>query len=197
MDKSYFSNSGKMKVSLEILRKIASGAIRVAGVGTTELADAFSSLYFGKYGGYKERKFYPSDLSKTLERLKRKGYVRLETSPRGRALRLTPEGQALLTQYEIKGIKPKNQKRWDKKWRVVIFDVREEDKRLRDRIREQLQHWGFCLLQKSVWVYPYDCEKMIELLKTAHRARHDVLYLTVTNMAQDNKLRKHFGFSLR
>lgn len=188
---------GNMKIALDVLKKIAGEGIAVTGTTARGLESFFSSLYFGKYGGYKGRRFYPSDLSKVLERLKRQGYVCRESTPSGRALRLTPDGQTLLAQYELKGITRKKQRRWDKKWRVVIFDVREENKQLRERIRAQLRRWGFFMLQKSVWVYPYDCEEMIELLKTAYRARHDVLYLEVINMAQDNKLRSHFGFPSR
>lgn len=186
-----------MRVSLEVLQKVAEGGLRMAGTALRGADVLISSLYFGKYGGVRQRKFYPSDLSKVLERLKRQGYVRLETAVSGHALRLTPRGQELLVHYEFRKEPVKTPKRWDKKWRVVIFDVTETRRYLRDQVREQLQRWGFYQLQKSVWVYPYECEELIELLKTGHRVRHDLLYLTVVDMAQDNKLRKHFGFSLK
>lgn len=188
---------GHMKVSLEILKKVAGGGIRMAG-STLHGADAIiSSLYFGKYGGARHRKFYPCDLGKVIQRLKSHGYVCLEETRSGSALRLTTAGQQLLVHYELRENPIKIPKRWDGKWRIIIFDVKEERRYLRDRVREQLQQWGFYQLQKSVWVYPYECEELIELLKTGHRLRHDLLYLTVVDMAQDKKQRKHFGFDLK
>lgn len=197
MTKTGRYHSGHMKVSLEILKKVAKGGFHMAGTAVLGADALLSSLYFGKYGGMKHRRFYPSDLSKVLERLKRNGYVCLESTSHGQALRLTPAGQELLVRYEFKQTTVPRPRRWDRRWRVVIFDVHETRKYLRDRVREQLQRWGFYQLQKSVWVYPYDCEERIELLKTGHRVRHDLLYLTVIDMAQDNKLRKHFGLRLR
>lgn len=185
-----------MGVSLDILRKIATGTLSVMGATAQGIGEAVAGLYVGKYGGLRGRKFYPSDMSKVLERLKRQGYIRLASSSTGFALRLTPEGQVLLAQYELKGISIKKSKRWDGKWRVIVFDVKEQRRYLRDRVRMQLQEWGFYMLQKSVFVYPYPCEDVVELLKTGHKVRHDLLYLTVSEMPYDNKLRKHFGFPL-
>lgn len=184
-----------MGVSLEILKKIAGGGSLAVGATIHGIDVLTSSLYFGKYGGPKHRKFYPSDLSKIIERLKRQRYVRLEETRSGSALRLTSAGQQLLVHYELKDNPIKVPRRWDGKWRIIVFDVKEERRYLRDRVRQQLQQWGFYQLQKSVWVYPHECEELIELLKTGHRVRHDLLYLTVVDMSQDNKLRKHFGFS--
>jgi phenylacetic acid degradation operon negative regulatory protein len=45
---------------------------------------------------------------------------------------------------------------WDKKWRMVIFDIPEVTRRDRDFLRSQLQWLGFLELQKSVWIFPYE-----------------------------------------
>lgn len=47
-------------------------------------------------------------------------------------------------------------KRWDKKWRVAIFDIQEANKRTRDIIRQKLKELGFGMLQKSVFISPHD-----------------------------------------
>lgn len=47
-------------------------------------------------------------------------------------------------------------KRWDKKWRVAIFDIQETNKRTRDILRKKLKELGFGMLQKSVFISPHD-----------------------------------------
>ncbi len=107
--------------------------------------------------------------------------------------RLTPKGSAQLSvlgsQYTFK--KPS---RWDGRWRVLAFDVPEYRKSVRDKIRRTLVHIGFIHLQDSVWVYPYDCEDLVVLLKADFKIGKDVLYMIVDELEGDHRLRKHFGF---
>lgn len=48
--------------------------------------------------------------------------------------------------------------RWDGKWRVVIFDIPQELHYRRVRFGRKLKSLGFYMLQKSVFVFPYQCE---------------------------------------
>lgn len=45
---------------------------------------------------------------------------------------------------------------WDKKWRVVIFDIPEKERKTRDFLRRKLVDLGFGELQKSVYISPLD-----------------------------------------
>lgn len=45
---------------------------------------------------------------------------------------------------------------WDGKWRVVIFDIPEIDKKSREYLRWKLISWGFGKLQRSVYISPLD-----------------------------------------
>src|SRR3989339_239988 len=82
---------------------------------------------------------------------------------------------------------------WDKKWRVLIFDIPEKRKYLREKIRNTLGAIGFSQLQKSVWVYPYDCEDLIALLKADFKVGKDVLYVIADKIEYDAPLRAKFG----
>lgn len=48
-----------------------------------------------------------------------------------------------------------NQK-WDRKWRIVIFDIEEKERKNRDYLRIKLKEVGFGMIQESVWISPYD-----------------------------------------
>lgn len=83
--------------------------------------------------------------------------------------------------------------RWDGRWRVLIFDIPEKRRLVRDRMRLMLKDIGFILLQDSVWAYPYDCEEIVALIKTELQLGSRVLYMIVDEMEGDSTLRRRFG----
>ena len=91
-------------------------------------------------------------------------------------------------------INPKLIKRpkWDGKWRIVSFDVGENQRNKRDIFREELKSLGFIQMQRSVWVSPYPCEKYIELLRVEHNFGKNMQYILADKISGDEKLRKYF-----
>ncbi len=106
-------------------------------------------------------------------------------------LRLTDRGVTALAIREAAYVVQKAP-RWDGRWRVLIFDVPEYRKAIRDKIRRTLMHIGFVRLQDSVWIYPYDCEDFVVLLKADLRIGKDVLYMIVDELEGDESLRRQF-----
>ena len=86
-------------------------------------------------------------------------------------------------------------KKWDKKWRVLIFDIPETRRFDGDNIRHSLVSIGFMRLQDSVWVYPYNCEDLISLLKADTETGEDVLYMIVEAIENDEPIKKYFGLN--
>lgn len=129
-------------------------------------------------------------------RLAYAGLVRFEETGKGKFLRLTPEGEKRLKIAEARNFQLKKPKRWDKKWRIIIFDIKEERKTLRNKIRHTLRQIGFTRLQDSVWVYPYDCEDLITLLKIDFKIGKDVLYIIADKIENDKQLKKQYGLSV-
>lgn len=57
------------------------------------------------------------------------------------------------------------QRSWDGWWRIVIFDIKETQKLVRNKLRHKLVELGFGQWQKSVYVSPHDvAEDMREFL---------------------------------
>ena len=128
-------------------------------------------------------------INRARDRLIRQGYL-IRT---GEGLRLTPKGERACRTFEIRGYKTKTPRRWDRKWRVLIFDIPERRKFLREKIRTTLRLIGFVRLQDSVWVYPYDCEDLVALLKSDFKVGQELLYMTVEELEGARRLREHFG----
>lgn len=79
-------------------------------------------------------------------------------------IELTHKGKLLIRQYQLDNLKLNKPKIWDKKWRVIIYDIPHRHKKARDAFRVKIKELGLYPLQKSVWVSPYDCWSEIEFL---------------------------------
>lgn len=108
-------------------------------------------------------------------------------------LRITPKGRKALEFEQAKVALSSQKKKWDGRWRMVVFDVPERRRRIRNRLREVMNDIGFVRLQDSVWVYPHDCEDFIALFKAELKIGKDVLYAIAETIERDAPLRKHFG----
>jgi phenylacetic acid degradation operon negative regulatory protein len=97
----------------------------------------------------------PGVSSRDLLALGKRGYLELESGARDRkdrVLRLTEKGRLCA----MGGRDPEAcwGRPWDGKWRMVLFDIPEKDRRLRDLLRRHLGAGHFGYLQNSVWVSP-------------------------------------------
>lgn len=128
------------------------------------------------------------NVKKSFSKLLKHGYIVLEN---GKA-RLTPKGERFAALLGEGRLAPKKPRTWDGKWRVLIFDIPEPRKRTRAQIRTTLNQLGFKRLQDSVWVYPYDCEDLITLMKVDFKLGKDLLYMIVDKLEHDKPLRQHF-----
>jgi len=69
-------------------------------------------------------------------------------------IRLTSQGEKKITRDFPLILLQK--RKWDKKWRVAIFDIQEINRGLRDNLRDKLKELGFGMLQKSVFISPHE-----------------------------------------
>jgi len=112
-------------------------------------------------------------------------------------LRMTPSGIKVFEKMQIYGHGLPKPKRWDRRWRVLIFDIPDYRKGLRAKVRRSLHAVGFVLLQKSVWIYPYDCEDFIAMLKADFKIGKDMRYLIADTIEYDAPYRERFGLANR
>jgi len=97
-------------------------------------------------------------------RLKKQGLIRIKYKGNQIYISLTEQGKKKAGKYQINDMQIKPTK-WDGKWRVLIFDIKEKQKIKREALRGKLKEMNFFQLQKSVWVYPFDFKKEAEMLK--------------------------------
>ncbi|OHA88943.1 MAG: hypothetical protein A3C70_00310 [Candidatus Zambryskibacteria bacterium RIFCSPHIGHO2_02_FULL_43_14] len=179
--------SGK-RVRKENLQKIILGTVAGAGILAIGLVAPNVIGAMGKLGilpNPRRKEYISSSASKLVKRglmIFKDGYYQL-----------TLEGKKILRRWEMSDYKLKKPKRWDQKWRVIIYDISEKKARIRRQILSLFHQAGLYMLQDSVWIYPYDCEDIIGLLKTDFGVGKEVLYIIANEVENDKYLRSHFG----
>ncbi len=180
--------SNRRKVRRGEIQKIVLQSIKLAGLLSVALV-APNVISTMKKLGLLSNKRQSEIVSSSVGRLVKKGLLKFN----GRYYELTIEGERKLRQFELVDYKLSPPKKWDKKWRVVIFDIPEKKKRIREQIRNMFITIGFQRLQDSVWVYPYDCEDVVGLLKADFGVGGDILYMIVDEIEGDVRLLQKFN----
>ena len=93
--------------------------------------------------------------------------------------RLTNSGLAKFRRIEIDDMKIKTPRRWDHKWRLVMFDIPTRKAKHRTLLLFHLRQLGFYKLQDSVWVHPFDCQAEVGVLVDYTMLKQYVSYLVV------------------
>lgn len=108
---------------------------------------------------------------------------------------LTKSGWVRALTYQLDTMQLKQPKRWDKRWRAVVFDVPEKYKKLRDTFRMRLKQLGLRQLQESVYVSPYPCFDEIEFLRELYGISFTIHYLLVEKIEDDESLMQLFNLA--
>jgi len=141
------------------------------------------------------RKVNQQNFNRSVSRLVREKLLEERKLANGSfKLILTKEGKKQAKRLSLLGnsIKFKKPKKWDKKWRMVIFDVPEKDREFRDILRNHLRELDFKKLQHSVFVSPYPFEKSILELIYLYRAESYVRVITAIKIDNEVKLKDIF-----
>jgi len=176
-------------------RRIKKGLLLAAlGAGILlTAAMAPNTLQLLRYIPGKQNSRYLFQNKRALTRLKEKGLVTFVRRGGKWYARTTDKGRLFLLKEGSQGqLFHLKDKKWDGQWRVVIFDIPERRRVIRDRLRDYMQAYGFKKLQSSVWVFPHDCEEVLALVKSELRIGNAVLYMVVDEIENDRHLREHF-----
>jgi DNA-binding transcriptional regulator PaaX len=105
---------------------------------------------------------------------------------------LNDDGKKRALKYNLDTIKIKKSAKWDGLWRVIIFDIPECFKQGRDALAVKLKQMGFYPLQKSVFIYPYECKNEIDFIIEIFDLRQYVRIMLVKETDVDLDLKNKF-----
>ncbi len=138
------------------------------------------------------KKIDEQKLRKEINELYRSKLISKKRNPDGSITAvLTDKGKMKTLTYRFQEMKIKETK-WDGKWRIVVFDIPERIKGGRNALREKLKELGFYELQKSVWIFPYDCKDEIDFIIEFFDLRRYVRYGILESIDNDLHLQEIF-----
>lgn len=141
--------------------------LTLAGIGdiVEEVHDPLSLLSFSyeTMYGFTPKRYKRNSFIQTLKRSLKTGDIERIMKDDKIYLRLTASGKSKIQRdFPINSLIQK----WNKKWVIVLFDIAEKSRIIRDRFRKKLQDIGFGMLQESVWITPLPIGKeMLEFIE--------------------------------
>lgn len=139
--------------------------------------------------------FDESRLRQKLKILASQKIIRIYQDGDKIAVKITKRGRTRLLKYKLDEIEIPKPEKWDRKWRIVAYDIPKEKKRASNALRETLKQLGLYQLQKSVYLYPYPCGKVIDFLRELYGIGDNVSYLTVGFLEDEDLYKKYFKLS--
>jgi len=185
-----------MKYSKGVLTKtilkgiLFAGGIAIASTSPVFVSRAIPALARFAIGKLKRKKrsFYD-----VFSYLKRKNLLVMENRKGQLFISLTPEGKKIAGKYQIDDLRIKKSRKWDGKWRILIFDIKDKERIKREALRGKIKELGLFQLQKSVWIHPYDFSKEIGLLRSFFNLSKDEMKIIIAaEIEEDEKARKFF-----
>lgn len=185
-------DQGRRNKRLKIVKELAGITVKellLACFDISFLVGAATELRLYKRRAYKQyfeermidhRRFYH-----LVNRVKATGYIDVYLQGKERFVELTKKGKKRLAHYVLGDIEMPLPKSWDKKWRVVVFDIPTKLNNVRDIVRQSLTRLGFYKLQDSVYVYPHDCIGLIRYLEQTYEIDEYVQFIIADRIETD------------
>lgn len=106
---------------------------------------------------------------------------------------LTDKGKKKILDFDLDSIQIVRPKRWDRRWRLVAFDIPVNLRYRAELFRKKVKQLGFYQLQKSLWVFPFECAEQIEYLRDFYEVRPYIKMILAEQLDGGKKLREHFS----
>jgi DNA-binding transcriptional regulator PaaX len=110
-------------------------------------------------------------------------------------VKLTNKGLKRVKEFSLEFLEIKKPKRWDGRWRMLMFDIPSKPKiynQAREALRRKIKELGFCQMQKSVWVYPYECEDEILFIAELFHVQKYIEIITAEKVLHEEMLKEKF-----
>ena len=130
-------------------------------------------------------------IKRSVYRLEQAGFVKRKDG-KGGLFMLTQKGKEKAMRYAIEQMRIASQKAWDKKWRLIMFDVPEEKKQARRAINLALKKLGCVQYQKSVFITPFPCSKEIDFVGECFGVRDHIRIIVASEIEQSEPFKKIF-----
>lgn len=180
----------KGKLALKILFMLSVGILIPASFVVPNLPKAMEPLLKELL---KKLDAKPQSFRNSLAYLKRNRLVTVKEKGNKMTYVLSEKGKRRMVEGEIDEIEITQPKKWDNKWRVILFDIPEKQRIARDALRRKLHQIGFLQIQKSCFVHPFECRDEIDFITEFFNISPYVRYLQADYIEGADELIDHFN----
>ena len=177
------TNYSKGELAKDVLKILAAGGILTASLALPNLPQVLKFL--GVVGAKDKYR-----VKRTIYNLKNKRLVNFYENG---VIEITEKGKKKVLQFDIEEMKINIPPKWDGCWRIVIFDIPEKFKKARNALSKKIKDLGMFPLQKSVFVYPFECRDEINFISEFFRVGKFTQYIVAKEIDSENFLKQHFG----
>ena len=174
-----------------VLMGLAVGSVVFGGAvipGVLKILAEFNKL------GKEDKKYDKREIGNAIQNLRRQKFIEIVADYDGKTkIKLTNRGKERLVEFSFDTLEIKKPKKWDGKWRMVIFDIPDRFKLAREALREKIGELGLRQLQESVWIHPFEFEDEILFIAEAFEIERYVEIITVEKLMHENMARKLFS----
>ncbi|MDO8574819.1 MAG: hypothetical protein Q7R61_00900 [bacterium] len=178
----------------EVLFILATGPILLSSLVLPNALQILKPLikWRKNWGKIDRRRIYEA-----IRRLNQKRLVELIEKGDKLYIKITDGGKKLVINFDYDNLELPKLKKWDKKWRLIIFDVPNEKRRERQAFSMKLKEIGFYPLQESVFIYPYECRDEIDFICEFLSIGRYVNYCIIESLdKREGDLRRIFDLKL-
>ncbi len=154
-----------------------------------QLFDKPLKKYFAKL----DERAAAREMNRLLGYMRRKGLV---TEDYQHGLAITKKARRRLELADLDAVTIAGPAKWDKQWRLIIYDIPEKYKAERDQFAFRLRQLGCQQLQRSVWIHPFPCEEAVNVLAVSHSIDTYITYFVTAHINNEAALKKRFSHLL-
>lgn len=175
----------------EILKLVAAGMFLATSLVVPNLPKMLKPL-FNTNEKEAWKRFNLPYLKRTLQRLEKQKFIEITKTNGEETVKITELGKSKVLKSSIECLSLSKPSSWDKKWRVVLYDIPKKYHWKRQKFREYLKLWRFYPLQESVYLHAYPCEQQVEFLKDYLGISEYVRIIQATKIENDESFRNFF-----
>lgn len=162
-------NYERGELAKEILKAFLVGGLVISCVAFPGMAHILKLFNTGSAG---ER----SRVRRAVQRLEKKGLLIRKIKNGKEIIEVTQAGKSKISEYIVDELYIQRPKKWDKKWRVLMFDIPETKARVRREVSFRIRDMGMVAIQDSVFLSPFPCKQEVDFLADHYFVREYFIY---------------------
>ena len=184
--KSIRDNYSRGELAKEILKGLAVGGLIVASFALPNLPQIFSLL-----GIKSARDRYR--IKRATESLKKQKLIDIYEKDGEQVMEISEQGKKKILKYNFEDMKITRPKKWDRCWRIIVFDIPEKHKIARSALTRKLKEMELYPFQKSVFVCPFECRNEIDFIGEFFNVRKFIHYFVAKEIDDEEYLKGYYN----